>query len=307
MDQSEESSIIDQQPVLSYSDLEIWHHYCMNAGSWFKGDGQDLWIHRIPDIGFKHPFFLHLVLSFSALHMARNDVSRKSQLIAVAEKHNSIGLRGLIGLLPRLKDDNYEVAMVASMLISFCYFGKGPVEGEYLLFNETGPGEWIGLLRGARSIMELKMNNKTNISTKDNQDRNNSSRSVDYEGHTRRLRSFVQASVARGDTRSTTLDALDLLLEFYDTAYGNKPSEPHSSFALGWPYRVSSDYADSVAAKDSIALIVFAHFTVLLRDLESQWFMQGWTVHVLNGVKNHVHQDHLSWIYWVQDQVYPSS
>ncbi|KAA8917660.1 hypothetical protein TRICI_000196 [Trichomonascus ciferrii] len=302
VDQSVGSSGPAEKPSLTYQDLEIWHHYVANVVSWFD-DGQEFWIHRIPSVGFKNKLVLHLVLSFSALHMARTGSSRTSELLLDAEKHNSIGLRGLIDLLADLQGDNYEVAMLASMLVSFCYFGKGPVEGEYLLFNEKGPGEWIVLLRGARSVIEAV--NETGKDAKVNEKPNTSSRSLDYEPHTANLRSFVQTEVANGKTSSTTLDALDLLLKFYGSIYGNKPSDPSFSFALGWPYRLSPEYVDSVAGKNSTALLVFAHFTLLLHDLKSQWFMQGWANHVLCGIRKHIGQDYLNWLDWIQNQISP--
>lgn len=196
-----------QKPSLSYSDLEIWHHYITNVGLWFKDGGKDLWIHHIPSIGFENQFVIHLAISFSAFHMSRNDVSRKSELILESERHNSLDLKGLIDVLSNQQGDKYEAAMIASMLVSFCYFGKGPAQGEYLLFNESGPGEWTGLIRGARSIMEATIT--ANNSSGTNEQLNSSGCSVYYQQQTKNLRSFVQTEVENGNTKTTTLDALD--------------------------------------------------------------------------------------------------
>jgi hypothetical protein len=51
-----------------------------------------------------------------------------------------------------------------------------------------------------------------------------------------------------------------------------------------WLYRLDNDFLDAMQRHDAVPLVLFAYFVVLIKDIESFWYMKGWTTHVLGGI-----------------------
>ena len=88
---------------LSYFDLELWHHYVLltsgAVAEWSNGPGNHFWRVKVPEMGFQHPHILHPLLGLGALHKARVSPARRSSLLAQADSHHVIGMRGATEML----------------------------------------------------------------------------------------------------------------------------------------------------------------------------------------------------------------
>ncbi len=51
------------------------------------------------------------------------------------------------------------------------------------------------------------------------------------------------------------------------------------------------------------ALVIFAHFVVLLKYLGSCWWMQGWSTHLLQEIWSLLDQEHRVWIRWPIEEI----
>ncbi|KIH91171.1 hypothetical protein SPBR_01606 [Sporothrix brasiliensis 5110] len=65
-----------------------------------------------------------------------------------------------------------------------------------------------------------------------------------------------------------------------------------------WLYCMDDDFLDLIMRRRPLALVVFAHFVVLLRVLSSCWWMQGWTTHLMQEIWGLLDEDHRLWICW---------
>lgn len=84
------------------------------------------WQIKVPQTGFEFPFVFHLTLALSGLHMARDRLEIRESSISRAEHHLDIGLRGVSAILPDLTAENCEAIWIASILLCFISFARGP-------------------------------------------------------------------------------------------------------------------------------------------------------------------------------------
>jgi hypothetical protein len=84
---------------------------------------------------------------------------------------------------------------------------------------------------------------------------------------------------------------------------GSSPASAVAGHALTssvyyWLYCMEDDFLDLIVQRQPLALVVFAHFVVLLRVLSSCWWMQGWTTHLMQEIWGLLDEDHRLWICW---------
>jgi hypothetical protein len=101
--------------------------------------------------------------------------------------------------------------------------------------------------------------------------------------------------------RDDNVDSVEVLQEMYSNRYGGKDGEYHVAF--GWLYRMSEDFLDRLQRCDPLPLIIYAHFVVLMHDLEKFWYMKGWTHHVMSGIYEALPIEHKAYISWPMARV----
>jgi hypothetical protein len=75
-----------------------------------------------------------------------------------------------------------------------------------------------------------------------------------------------------------------------------------------WLFEISDEYLVLLREADSDALCVLAYYSVLLRDLEKYWWMQGWSTHLMKRIYlmlDEVHRLSIRWpieeLGWIPD------
>jgi hypothetical protein len=55
--------------------------------------------------------------------------------------------------------------------------------------------------------------------------------------------------------------------------------------------------------KEPLALIILAHWGMLLKYMRSVWFMEGWGEHMVSGVRSALPAILQRWIEWPEEKV----
>jgi hypothetical protein len=103
-----------------------------------------------------------------------------------------------------------------------------------------------------------------------------------YEEPLAELYDFIECASASPAALEDNIYAHKVLLECYANRYGGIDSEYHVVFA--WLYRMKDEFLDALQRHDAVPLVVYAHFALLMNDMEGFWYMKGWTNHVLAGI-----------------------
>jgi hypothetical protein len=102
-------------------------------------------------------------------------------------------------------------------------------------------------------------------------------------------------------TSEENVRAVQVLQECYTSRYGGVDSEYHVVFA--WLYKMSEDFLHRLQQRDAIPLVIYAHFVVLMNEMEKFWYMKGWTHHIMGGVFEALGSEHVPWIRWPMARV----
>lgn len=264
-------------------------------------------------LSFAYPCILHLIQEFSALELAHQQPSRRAHYRALADKHSTQGLRGATALLSRLNEGDCHAGYTAATFACINYFARGPQPGEFLLFSSYGPSQWLPLLHGIRTIIDLvgiekiaagptgkalqvapaEEPAKVVLGCPD----------LDWAGHFEQLHTFA----ASCPNSALDIDALNKLQWCYEATYGRDGTfkgDVDNQNAFIWPYQLGEDFTVRMQTQQPLSLIVAAHFALLLQNYEFTWYLVGWSDHIIAGIAQTIDEDYRSWLEWPIEQAH---
>ena len=278
--------------------------------------GRDPLHHQALLLSFTYHCILHLIYEFSALDIARQRPSKEAYYRSLAEQHSFAGLRGATDLIRRMDENDCHAIYTSSTLACINFFAKGPQEGEYLFFSESGPPQWLPLIWGIRTIIDMvgleKIVTGPLGKRPDEPPRQANELGaqlfkcprLDWIDYFEGLQTFVAASTDRDS--ALDLDALQKLTWCYTAMHGKEDgtflSDANQQNLFIWPYQLHEKFAERIQTKKPIPLIITAHFALLLQNYEYIWFVKGWSDHVITGVSRHLDSEYQHWLRWPIEQ-----
>ncbi|EYE89998.1 Zn(II)2Cys6 transcription factor domain-containing protein [Aspergillus ruber CBS 135680] len=302
---------------ISMVDLQLFHHFLVSTIPTTVDDdhGRAVWQNHVVQWAFEFPSIMHLLLALSALHMGHGKPALRVQYLQQADDHFTFGVQSVTAVLSELNADTCQKVYISAVMICFAYFGRGPRPGEYLVFSDNGPAEWLVLMHGVKLILESHRKKVFSgvLEPKPSSDIPNMSPSMqnemqEYTAQVQGLQRLVdiQHSWDAGD-RVMYVSAIDNLTSTLEEVYQkrslHKPAVGLMHILIGWLYRLPRDFVAELERKNPLALVILAHWAGLLKYMESVWFMRGWGEHVLNGVCAFLPADLLGWIEWPMERV----
>ncbi|KAF2633285.1 hypothetical protein BU25DRAFT_464243 [Macroventuria anomochaeta] len=263
-------------------------------------------------LSFAYPCILHLIQEFSALELANQQPSRGGYYRALAERHSTQGLQGATALLRQFNESDYQAAYIAATFACINYFARGPQPGEYLLFSLSGSSQWLPLLHGIRTIIDLVGIEKITAGLSERAPQKIAPAEkpakvmlncpeLDWIGHFERLHTFV----AFYPDSAVDVDALNKLQWCYEATYGREgvfKGDVNHQNAFVWPYQLGEDFSARMQIRQPLSLIVVAHFALLLQNYEFTWYMIGWSDHIIAGIAQVIDEDYRGWLEWPIEQ-----
>lgn len=277
-----------QNSGLNIADIELMYHWATSTtySLSVQNSGAMHWRTDITELGLKNHHTLHLVFAITALHLAYCRPTRRDEYLRQADHHYSAALPDVTAELAHLNQDNCDAVLISVQIICFITWARGPQPGEYLAFGENGRSEWLVMFRGIRTTIEslgyesFVKSHAPSIRAKAKPLPPNPAAPA-YKEPLADLRDYIQYG-SSPSLLETNRYAFDKLLECYNNRYGGVDGEYHVVFA--WLYKMQDDFLEALQQHDSVALVIYAHFAVLMNDLECFWYMKGWTAHVLSGI-----------------------
>ncbi|RAK99428.1 Zn(II)2Cys6 transcription factor domain-containing protein [Aspergillus ibericus CBS 121593] len=303
---------------ISFADLKLYHHYLTRTYKTLADEVMDIhrvWPDHVPQWGITFPSLMHLVLALSALHWAHEDPASGTEYIAQADDHFTFGVRSVTAVLCLLNAENCQLIYMAAALICLVYFGRGPRPGEFLVFSERGPSEWLVLMRGVHSIVkEHHARVFTGVLLPIPDDRIagvSAELQPELDEHLlriERVRAFMQSRVRETSRRAMFGTALDDLRGGFEEVYKIRSAGQDGinlmHLVVGWVYRLPEGLISLLGQRDSSALVMFGHWSILLVYMRSAWLMRGWDAHVLEGARAALPEEDRHWLDWPTQVVY---
>jgi hypothetical protein len=240
------------------------------------------------------------MFALTALHLASCRPNQRDSYTATANRHYERALVLVTPELANIGSTNCDAVFLSVQLICFVGWARGPQLGEYLAFGSHGRSDWLVMFRGVRSTREgaEKVSFDKTLAPalrRQNRPLPPTDQPFEYEHQLQELRDHVSAVSAPAE-RDDNLQAVDVLLGCFENRYGGSDSEYHVVFA--WLYRMSDEFLEQLQQRRPIPLIIYAHFVVLMHDMERFWYMRGWTHHVMSGILEALPVEDRPWMRW---------
>ncbi|KAF2194574.1 hypothetical protein K469DRAFT_686585 [Zopfia rhizophila CBS 207.26] len=259
-----------QDFTLNILDLRLLHHWStVTALSLnFDPEAQEVLRSYFVKIGFDHPYLLHGILALAALHLSRLDQSLSSDYLLQAARHHDAALNQFRAAVQELDHSNFE-AVFSFAFILFPYSCGLPVDlesgAEHVLGGEV---QHLSLVRMVRPMVKqfyipMFETELGHLVPRDTQ-------GIDFERTPsgtglENLQRFFRATrhLHTPDINEAYYNAIHPLEILFETA-SHGPDPPSASLVKMWPHEISQQFLDLLSERQPGALIIFAHYGVLL-------------------------------------------
>jgi hypothetical protein len=167
--------------------------------------------------------------------------------------------------------------------------------------------KWISLIRGNRAIIysindTLKSGPLAPMFVLGHRRKlAREARSTDDQPFLENLRQEIIESVPDQDELQCYLEALDNLAKSFATVFDTQLVEITDVFI--WVYEASDGYIELLRQQRPEALVIFGFFCVISKQLESAWWMEGFSIPLIRAIYYHLDEEHRYWLQWPIQQL----
>ncbi|KAF1990045.1 hypothetical protein K402DRAFT_390364, partial [Aulographum hederae CBS 113979] len=274
--------------ALDRSDLELLHHYATStSGTVADSKGVSIYRDKIPKMATEYPFLLHGILAISAIHLASLNRHRRHSLLRKACLHEDLALPSFRQLTSTVTARNCDALFSFSGLVTFY------VQATSSPYDEQFPPLWFNLLRGTHTLLYSNWGLLSQGAFRAILKRTQQPIELVNNPEDRRLAAltlFVSAETpsTKADHDMLTLcnDAIIELRRVFSLPYSPCKTVDMRTAAHIWPGTISSAFMTLLQKRIPQALIVFAHYCILLhRCSRGSWFLEPVAANLVNFIR----------------------
>jgi hypothetical protein len=268
----------------------------------------------VPQLAHQHPFLMHGILACSALHLAHKNPARQREYIITASSHQDKAMPLFRSAVAIVNEDNCDAIIVFSHLLVIYAFAS-ELQDERLLLVETNATEdvvptWLYFFRNGCSLFcevwdrlesgpvkaltfgweipkEVSDDNKTHL--------------VDYL-HSVVLSQSAKMGWPENACRILNDAAVELAWAFSCMRVLGEGFTAWDALRI-WPMRISVEYMNLLSSWHPGALILLAHYCILLRKAESHWYFEGRATRLLSDILHRLDGKWHSYVKWPLEEI----
>ena len=281
-------------------DTQLLHHYC-NVTAWTiatDAHKRHVWRFRIPQIAQESRYLYHGVLALAAVHQASLQPSNGQTYRRIAGYHKSAAAENFRTTVQKVTADNCIAVCTSAGITILTELGSFH-QGE----NYDPIIELLDKLKLVRSVVPLWQSSlHYMLQDKDSavllkRDAIHQAEHLSHDVHLALLRLgelLYKQALPTEDEKSCEHAIKVLACDFTVVLLKSQDFGQ----ALRWGETVDEHFLNLVQRKEPLALIILAHFCVLLAHATGQWCFKGWVDDVFEAIKTAVGQrwiHHLDW------------
>lgn len=306
---------MDGEEKLQIMQLRLIHHYTTVTARSLIVEPCDeaFWASCIVDTAFRYPFLLHLILALAAVHLTRlEDISKveREGYTVQAETHYETALASFPDLIGYTHNSTRE-AIIMFANLQFPYSCAAFVHNKLdLKVALCCLCSTLEITRKARPVLldsseALQGPNVTRMIPGDVAAVDWSARTPPSETELHTIRELSKALhlLCPQDTFEACDDAIESLI-FIFAVVSRSHTVPSSSMAKIWIYLVPARFMELLSDGQPGALIILAHYAVLLWRSQHHWYLEGMAVKILTIVDSLIQKEWKSWLQWPKEQMY---
>ena len=293
-------------------ELELLHQFttetCFTLSD--RPESHALWQVTVPQEAFKHPFLMRGILAVSALHLSFLRPERHDYYNQLANRNQDAALGTFRPLMTNMDQSNCDAVLAMSTLV-VVYGVESPKASESLgLFEYKGEHsyEWLPLIKGVYSIIMsvypwIKSGKLSALLHDQDHGLPTTGLSTALDNQLNNLDTLCEQASGGGDAVRMYKGALGSLRECFVRMNNRTPDDCEVSIAFLWPVLIPQEFVERLHAGEPIALIILAHYCVILHHLDSYWWMNGWARHIVRKIDRELDDNMQSWLQWATSVV----
>lgn len=309
-------------------DLQLMHHFMTNWADIMTEhfDLEGVWQHDLPHIGFRHPYVMHGLLGFAALHMASLQPQRAPLLRASAVVHLDQALVLYRKDTGPATAENADARFTFTWLVALFAYAIPPsvppidamveifslVKGIETVLHDT----MLWVVQGPFAPMLARAFVESGGYTDEGHPYDTSYAFATQISTSRRSDSISVYDLPEGmdfglnhldfmigmhemlpDERRTCVLILAELKQLYNQVVHSQ-GQCGMSNVLCFPKQDSTHFCQLLKRRNPQALIVLGYYTVLLDLLDARWWVSGWGRNVLTDIVGSLGDEWKSWVDW---------
>ncbi len=300
-------------PAVDFSleDLELLHHFTLSTSltltlsrslTFYHGSRpSDFWTKTVPQMAYGCGFLMRGLLAFAALHLAYLNPTAKDRYILIATGHQNLALPHFRTAAANANAENCHAVLVFSKLVLVQNCAIMQLNSQSL-DKETSSHdrivEFLRLMRGGCALMNTSWHMLTTGPIQALLPPPSLEidllRAIEHDCLNALCCSLLlldTASTAREDEIKACRDAfLELQTAFSISLQSVSPSRKWDAVEY-WPSRLSGLYLALISDRRPQALIIFAYYCILVKQISNHWFMECQAAQLLSSVTKSLGKD----------------
>jgi hypothetical protein len=228
----------------------------------------------ILDLAVQHPFLLHGLLALSALHRADTHAEPEMDT-KLATAHHTRGLTLFHSVLRDITIDNYPPSIAFSSLTVMFALGiskpKDPARAEPQLLDDLIQA--FRLMSGGRNVVDVAGKLRGSAVWKDARIDEPKKKVTSLAADVAEALNVLH-SLNTGPNIDIYKHAIACLQSMFEKLGGNDADNP--GVCMGWGNEMSEDFLRLATKRESMALLIIAHYCVVLHRVPQVWWIASW-------------------------------
>lgn len=298
---------------LDTKSIGLLHHYTTHTCTTLTDPKAiDVWRKSIPQMAVSHPFLMHGILALSALHLRTLQPHRAAELGAIAITSEQAALPSFRRLVANLDPGNENIHAVfafSTFVVPYMLGISGTFDDAIGRIPRIGEPHWFHAMRGWAAL--LKDHWKIIFDGPFKPVMGRTPDIIEYafnpeDAHLASLHGMLTSSPSASEKDIEDLETCRSALDEWRRVCA-LPFAPSRTVSLGvslfvWPGTVSEEYVQLLHEKRPEALVILAHYCVLLKRLGALWFLKGAGDKLMNAVVEELDEEWHPWMRWAMDQ-----
>lgn len=305
-----------------FSDLALFNHF-MQSTYRDLGHGEasrKLWHVSIPELSNDHDFLRHGILACSALHLAHLQPDNRRRYQMSAACHQARALPQFRAAVANPTRENCNAILAFSQLLIVHCFASEQADEDLLLVKgkqDSGLPDWLQIVRSSCVMFSavwsyMQAGILSSLIEEGIQEEEALSIIPENPTHAERLKKLLTLPLfGKSPLVSLATAETDVKLTWYSSALLSlcrafvraTAAKERGAFTMWtavniWPARISMEYLDLLAAREPAALVLLAHYCVLLEPLEQAWYMSGFRKRLLSRIYWQLEEEWRVWLEW---------
>ncbi|KAI0103352.1 hypothetical protein GGR51DRAFT_254061 [Nemania sp. FL0031] len=295
--------------------LRLLHHYFASAYSLLSHEPAtaELWRFTVPEIAFTHEYLMHGVLAFSALHYAHTHPAERQQYYLASAHYQQLALRFFSTRVGAINEENCEAYFLLSIIIfllsTFRIARMG--DGVERVSVETIVQSFV-LLQGIRNVLAsqslqvwLEGNPLAVLLAPRPLRQPSLGLQTAFQIQLMRVRRLAEEELCFYDSEELQCNYMDSLDQLQTTSnWADLASIEGRRRVWYWPFNLSPAFLHSLQTARPLALIILAHFAVLIRPIEEKdWVLSGWSNSILTIINDALDPRWSRWLDWPRQYI----